>query len=122
MLQNLLENAWKYTRDKSPAVVEVGITTINGETAYFVKDNGIGFSMDYVDKLFRPFHRLHTQHDYEGTGIGLATVARILNRHGGRIWVDAAVDQGATFFFTVEYRQPMVQAGAGEKIKNSQLD
>ena len=100
-LQNLIENAWKYTRNTSPALIELGVEKIEGEHAYYIRDNGIGFDMDYQAKLFEPFYRLHSPHEYEGTGIGLATFQRIIQRHGGRVWVKAQKDQGATFYFTL---------------------
>jgi len=100
-LQNLIENAWKYTRDTSPALIELGVEKNESEIAYYIKDNGIGFDMGYQTKLFRPFHRLHSLHEYEGTGIGLATFQRIIQRHGGRVWAKAQKDQGATFYFTL---------------------
>src|ERR1700722_3037466 len=98
VFQNLISNALKYSRPRSPAIIEIGKTK---ENAIFVRDNGVGFSMKYANKLFGVFQRLHRAEDFEGTGVGLATVQRIIHKHGGRIWVEAQLDRGATFYFTV---------------------
>jgi len=101
VLENLLRNSWKYTAKQPRPRVEFGSTDANGGTAFMIRDNGAGFDMKYMDKLFGVFQRLHSAAEFEGTGVGLATVRRIITRHGGRIWAEAAVDQGATFFFTL---------------------
>jgi signal transduction histidine kinase len=101
VLENLLGNAWKFTSKQPAATIEVGKETRDGETVYFVKDNGAGFSMEHATKLFAPFQRLHAASDFEGTGIGLATVHRVMARHGGRVWAEAKPGQGATFLFTL---------------------
>ena len=98
---NLLSNAVKYTRPRQKTVIEVGSSKANGTTAIFVRDNGVGFNMKYVDKLFGVFQRLHRAEEFEGTGVGLATVDRILRKHGGSIWAESGLNQGATFYFTV---------------------
>ena len=99
-IQNLLENFWKFSGNKNPAKIEMGEKLVDKNTVYYVKDNGVGFEMEYASNLFKPFYRFHTQ-EFEGTGIGLATVYRIIHRHGGRIWAEAKKDQGATFYFTL---------------------
>lgn len=103
-LENLLGNAWKFTAKQPHARIELGMTESKGENppAYFVRDNGAGFDMKYADKLFSPFQRLHGVKDFEGTGVGLATVQRIVRRHGGHIWAEGVVGKGATFYFTLQ--------------------
>lgn len=101
LLNNLLGNAFKFTGKRDRARIEFGVQPDQKPVVYYVRDNGAGFDMAYVDKLFAPFQRLHASHDFEGTGIGLATVHRIIRRHGGRVWAQAAPEQGATFYFTL---------------------
>lgn len=101
VLVNLLSNAWKFTRDRSPAIVEVGCREEGNELIYFVKDNGAGFDMKFADRLFGVFQRLHRMDEFEGTGIGLSIVQRIMQRHGGRAWGEGKLGEGATFFFSL---------------------
>ncbi|HLY42237.1 MAG TPA: ATP-binding protein [Terracidiphilus sp.] len=101
-LQNLLRNAWKFTGHVDPATIEFGATEKNGETIFYVRDNGAGFDPRKADRLFKPFQRLHPTTEFPGTGIGLATVQRIIRRHGGEVWAEGGVEKGATFYFTLD--------------------
>ena len=98
-LRNLIDNAWKFTSQNEVTEIEFGKSKIKNESVFYIKDNGIGFDMNYVDKLFEPFQRQHKE--YEGTGIGLAIVNRIIKRHGGRIWAEGEPQKGSTFYFTL---------------------
>ncbi len=101
VMQNLLDNAWKFTGKTEDARIEFGTEEQDGTIVFFVKDNGAGFDMKYKEYLFTPFQRLHQSEEFEGSGIGLATVLRVVSRHGGLIWADSKVDEGATFYFTI---------------------
>jgi light-regulated signal transduction histidine kinase (bacteriophytochrome) len=101
VVDNLIDNAWKYTIKNPSARIEFGAMTMDGKTVYFVRDNGIGFDMQYSDKLFGAFQRLVGNDEYPGTGIGLATVSRVIQRHSGRIWAEGEPGKGAIFYFTV---------------------
>ena len=102
VLSNLLGNAWKFSGGRSVARVEFGRTEVDRKPAFFVRDNGVGFDMIHAQKLFGAFQRMHKASEFPGTGIGLATVQRVIQRHGGRVWAEAQVDRGATFYFTLE--------------------
>lgn len=101
LLENLLSNAWKFSARRQDAQIEIGVTDRNGGRAYYVRDNGVGFELAQAERLFQPFQRLHSAAEFEGTGVGLATVHRIVTRHGGRIWAEASAGGGATFYFTL---------------------
>jgi signal transduction histidine kinase len=102
---NLVSNALKYSRERSPAVIEIGCDKDVGEMVYFVRDNGAGFDMAYADRLFGVFQRMHTSDEFEGTGVGLAIVQRIVHRHAGRVWAEAKVNEGAVFYFTLNLKE-----------------
>ncbi len=110
LLENLLENSWKYSSKHAQARIELGIAEVHGEQVYFVRDDGAGFDMAQADRLFQSFQRLHAQAEFEGTGIGLATVQRIVQRHGGRVWAEGAVEKGATIYFTLPGKKLPIEA------------
>jgi len=101
-LENLIGNAWKFSSKTDKPRIEIGSLSDDGRAVFYVRDNGAGFDMAYANKLFGAFQRLHSGNEYQGTGIGLATVQRIVHRHGGRIWADAKPGKGAAFYFTLE--------------------
>jgi light-regulated signal transduction histidine kinase (bacteriophytochrome) len=101
VMENLLGNAWKFTAREPEALIEFGVLEQDGEPVYYVRDNGVGFDEGYVEKIFGPFQRLHGEDQFEGTGVGLATVDRIVRRHGGNLWAEGEVGRGATFYFTL---------------------
>jgi signal transduction histidine kinase len=106
VLENLIGNAWKFSGARSGGRIAFGVEKRNGTPVYYVRDNGAGFDMAYANKLFAPFQRLHSQSEFAGTGIGLATVQRIIDRHGGRVWAEGKVGEGATFYFTLTNHEP----------------
>lgn len=115
LMQNLIQNAWKFTNRREVTLIEVGRTCIQGESCFFVRDNGVGFNMKYVNKLFDAFQRLHGPDEFSGTGIGLATVHRIVQRHGGHIWADSQINEGATFYFTLHPSEQQEHDGMRSK-------
>jgi light-regulated signal transduction histidine kinase (bacteriophytochrome) len=116
VLDNLMDNAWKYSSKQETALVEFGVCETNGKKTYFVRDNGPGFDMAQADRLFIPFHRLHSREEFAGHGIGLSSAQRIIQRHGGRIWAEGERGRGATFYFTLGSPQelPNDDLGAGK--------
>jgi light-regulated signal transduction histidine kinase (bacteriophytochrome) len=109
MMENLLDNAWKFTGKKPVGRIQFGMMSRDNEKVYFVRDNGAGFDMAYANKLFEPFQRLHTEAEFPGTGIGLAIVHRIISRHGGKVWAEGEVDHGATFYFILPDRMEEIK-------------
>jgi light-regulated signal transduction histidine kinase (bacteriophytochrome) len=109
VLDNLLNNAWKYTGKTAAARIEFGMRDYEGTPSFFIQDNGAGFDMAYAGRLFSAFQRLHDARDYPGTGVGLATVQRIIRRHGGQIWAQADIGKGAVFYFTLPQTQEIAE-------------
>ena len=105
VMEYLINNAWKFSKNNKSPEIAFGQAGHPGETTYYVKDNCAGFDMTYVDKFFIPFQRLHKDAEFEGTGIGLATVQRDIQRHGGHVWAEGKINQGATFYFTLHDKQ-----------------
>ncbi|MES2875463.1 MAG: ATP-binding protein, partial [Bacteroidota bacterium] len=99
---NLISNAIKYSQHKSKSKVEIGSYIKGSEIVFFIKDNGVGFNMQYYDKLFGVFQRLHSQEEFEGTGVGLAIVEKIINRHNGRVWAESKLNEGSCFYFSLQ--------------------
>ena len=110
---NLLSNSVKFTAPAKHAMIEIGVTTRDGRAVYFVRDNGVGFNMKYYDKLFGVFQSLHKDEGFEGTGIGLALVHKIVRRHGGEVWAEGKINEGATFFFTLASPDQLLIASGG---------
>ena len=118
-LNHLLDNAWKFTQQHTRAKIELGVRQGDGEPTYFLRDDGAGFDMAYADKLFGPFQRLHSSTEFEGRGIGLAAVRRIIHRHGGRVWAEGAVGEGATFYFTLPHTITLPHTSSDEQEQES---
>ena len=115
-LENLLGNAWKFTRDSHPPIINVGGRPHGAEKLFYVTDNGIGFDMEHANKLFQPFQQLHKREGFEGSGIGLASVRRIIERHGGTVWAESSPGAGTTMFFTLP-RSPALVRRPREKMQ-----
>lgn len=119
VLENLLNNSWKFTSKKGDARIEFGWTSAGGRTVYFVKDDGAGFEMKHMDRLFTAFQRLHSTSEFPGTGVGLATVRRIITRHGGEIWAEGEVNKGATFYFTLGEPRPEMTSNQSDTMSST---
>ena len=119
VLENLLGNAWKFTSRRSQARIEFGrMQSDNRLSAFFVRDNGAGFDPAYSGRLFGAFQRLHAAGEFPGAGVGLASVQRVINRHGGRLWAQSAVDQGATFFFTLNQDSAVIENAESQRLRD----